>query len=314
MEPAVGTTDLAYRIKAGIFNRTLANRYEYQTNRNDTFMKELWKTLTAPFSRHAEWWNDYLTEISVIIVSLGITYYGDSLMQDYQDGQEDLEAMKMIRRELVSDLDELRQIQAYSLKEIRFSESLGQALLEKKLPAEDSVKTYYNQHRLYYYWFLKTNAFEMLRESSSMQRLDKQLLTQLFGCYEQLEVMKDIEKRYREEKFTRIVQFTDALEGEPHAETTLRQWQQIERDGKFRRFLLTLLPMLAKSSLSVNLSTQQYIEDMLQTLDKAYPSARDDEEAGDKDDTGTSGDKEEADHPGKLGESARGATGRRTEE
>lgn len=242
-------------------------------------MKELWKTITAPFSRHAGWWNDYLTEISVIIIGLGITYYGDSLMQDYQDGQEDLEAIRMIRRELVSDLNELRQIQAYSLKEIRFSESLKQVLLENRVMEEDSVKTFYNQHRLYYYWFLKTNAFEMLRESSSMQRLDKQLLTQLFGCYEQLEVMKDIEKRYREEKFTRIVQFTDALEGEPHAETTLRQWQQIGRDGRFRRFLLTLLPMLAKSSLSVNLSTQQFIKEMLQAIDEAYPSALSDEGA-----------------------------------
>ncbi len=241
-------------------------------------MKELWKKITAPLSNHAEWWSDYLTEISVIILGLGITYYGDSLMQDYQDGQEDEEAMKMIRRELVTDLKELEQIRAYSLKEIGFSDALKQHLLENRPLEEDSVQTYYNQHRLCYYWFLKANAFDMLRASSSLQRIDKQLLTQLFECYDQLTVIKEIEQQYRQEKFERIAQFTDVLGVEPHAETTLGQWRQIDRDGRFRRYLLTLLPMMAKSSLTANQVAVQLIEDTLQTLDEAYPSAREEEE------------------------------------
>lgn len=233
-------------------------------------MNEIWQKITTPFRAHAEWWNDYLTEISVIIISLAATYYGDSLVESYMEKQEDEEAIGMVRHELTANLTELRQIEAFYRKEIAFSDALKQALLRKALPAEDSIRTYYNQHRLYYYWFLKDNAFSMLRESGSMARLDKPLLMQLFECYEQIEVVKDMEKRYREEKFAHLMHYIDGLGIEPNAETASGQWQQIDRNPAFRQYLFTLLPMLAKSSLGINLSAQELIEKMISTIDEAF--------------------------------------------
>lgn len=163
-------------------------------------METLWKKVKEKFIRHAEWWNNYLTEMSVLIISLGATYYGDSLIESYMETQEDREAMGMIRTELASNLKELKDIDDYYLKEIRFSESFTSKLkMKKKIPA-DSLLEFSDQHRIYYYWFLKDNAFDMLRESGSMQRIDKALLTKLFECYEQLEVVKDMGVRYREER------------------------------------------------------------------------------------------------------------------
>lgn len=239
-------------------------------------MNEIWQKITTPFRAHAEWWNDYLTEISVIIISLAATYYGDSLVQSYMEKQEDEEAIAMVRHELTANLTELREIEAFYRKEIAFSETLKHALLQKALPPEDSIRTYYNQHRLYYYWFLKDNAFSMLRESGSLARLDKPLLMQLFECYEQIEVVKDMEKRYREEKFAHLTHYIDGLGIEPNAETASGQWRQIDRNTAFRQYLFTLLPMLAKSSLGINLQAQELIEKMISTIDEAFarePSA-----------------------------------------
>ena len=36
-------------------------------------MKELLGKITGVFTNHAEWWNDYLTEMSVLVISLGAT-------------------------------------------------------------------------------------------------------------------------------------------------------------------------------------------------------------------------------------------------
>lgn len=234
-------------------------------------MNEVWQKITTPFRAHAEWWNDYLTEISVIIISLAATYYGDSLVESYMEKLEDKEAIGMVRHELTANLAELREIEAFYRKEIAFSDELKKALLIKTRPEEDSIRSYYNQHRLYYYWFLKDNAFSMLRESGSLSRLDKPLLMQLFECYEQIEVVKDMEKRYREEKFAHLTHYIDGLGIEPNAESTRGQWEQIDRHPAFRQYLFTLLPMLAKSSLGINLRAQELIGNMLFTIDEAFP-------------------------------------------
>lgn len=244
-------------------------------------MQGLWKKITEPFRKHSEWWNNYLTELSVFVISLGATYYADSLVESYMEKQEDREAVNMVRNELISNLSELESIETYYRKEILLSETLRKFLAESgdtesddATPSdvnEDSIKVFYNQHRLFYYWFLKDNAFNMIRESGTMQRMDKALLTELFECYEQLEVVKDMGLRYREERISELLLLTDALPDGKHAETTIGQWKQIAENRKFCRYLLTSLPMMAKSALSISTNAEQLVEKILDAIDKQYP-------------------------------------------
>lgn len=237
-------------------------------------MEKLWKNITEPFRKHREWWNNYLTELSVFVISLGVTYYADSLVENCMQKQEDWEAIRMVRNELLANLKELGNIEEYYRKEVLLSETLRNFLKQGQagIVKEDSIQCFYNQHRLYYYWFLKNNAFDMVRESGTMQRMDKTLLTELFECYEQLEVVKDMGARYREERISELLLLTDALPDGRHAETTLGQWEQIRRNKRFRHYLLTSLPVMAKSALSVNLNARQLVADMLKAVDKRYPA------------------------------------------
>lgn len=234
-------------------------------------METLWKKVKEKFIRHAEWWNNYLTEMSVLIISLGATYYGDSLIESYMETQEDREAMGMIRTELASNLKELKDIDDYYLKEIRFSESFTSKLkMKKKIPA-DSLLEFSDQHRIYYYWFLKDNAFDMLRESGSMQRIDKALLTKLFECYEQLEVVKDMGVRYREERINQLAAFTNELPEVVNFETVEEQWKQIGLHKKFRQYLMVTLPLMAKSTVAIERNAVVLVEETLEEIDPWLP-------------------------------------------
>lgn len=275
MDCGAGSMDLAYTVVYLIF----ANNNSISPRLN--IMQGLWKKITEQFRKHSEWWNNYLTELSVFVINLGATYYADSLVESYMEKQEDREAVNMVRNELMSNLSELESIETYYRKEILLSETLrkflaesGDAESDDAAPSdvnEDSIKLFYNQHRLFYYWFLKDNAFNMIRESGTMQRMDKALLTELFECYEQLEVVKDMGLRYREERISELLLLTDALPDGKHAETTIGQWKQIAENGKFCRYLLTSLPMMAKSALSISTNAEQLVEKMLDAIDKQFP-------------------------------------------
>lgn len=275
MDCGADSMDLAYTVVHLIFAKNNSiSPHLY-------IMQGLWKKITEPFRKHSEWWNNYLTELSVFVISLGITYYADSLVESYMEKQEDHEAVNMVRNELMSNLSELESIETYYRKEIQLSETLrkflaesGDAESDDAAPSdvnEDSLKVFYNQHRLFYYWFLKDNAFNMIRESGTMQRMDKALLTELFECYEQLEVVKDMGLRYREERISELLLLTDALPDGKHAENTIGQWKQIAENGKFCRYLLTSLPMMAKSALSISTNAEQLVEKMLDAINKQYP-------------------------------------------
>lgn len=234
-------------------------------------IKRTWKKIKEPFVKHAPWWNNYLTEISVLIISIGATYYGDSLIQSHLEKQEDKEAMAMVRNELISNLKELADIETYYLKEIKFSNALVCDLIRNQTVPEDSVQEFYNQHRLYYYWFLKNNAFDMVRESGTMQRIDKTLLTKLFECYQQLEVVKDMGVRYREERFSWLSEFTINLPDGTHATTVRGQWKQINQNKKFRQYLTVSLPLMAKSALAIEMNATALVQETLQQIDRLYP-------------------------------------------
>lgn len=215
---------------------------------------------------------EYLRETSVIILGLCITYYGDSLVSDYMDRQEDREAMHMVQEELEYNLRELGNMQSYYRTDIQMSETLRR-YLDGTLKGciEDSITTFHNQHRLYHYWTLKDHAFKMVRESATMQRMDKEMLTHLFECYEYLDVVENMGATYREKRFEELLSFISLnLKEAPFATTTVGQWEQIRQDEKFVHYLTSLLPMLAKSTLSVSLYASELVTGTLSTVKEEY--------------------------------------------
>lgn len=234
-------------------------------------MKRLWKKIKEKFMKHSEWWNNYLTEMSVLVISLAATYYGDSLIESYMEKQEDRKATLMIRHELVSNLKELGEIEAYYLAEIKFSETLSDKVIRNKSISPDTIRLYYNQHRLYYYWFLKNNAFDMVRESGAMQRIDKSLLTKFFECYEQLEVVRDMNVRYREERISRLAEYTTDLPEGIHAKTVEEQWKQISSHKKFRQYLTITVPLMAKSTIAIERNAVLLVQETIGKIDSIYP-------------------------------------------
>lgn len=234
-------------------------------------MKRLLEKIKEKFTKHSEWWINYLTEMSVVVISLGATYYGDSLIENYMEKQEDRKAILMIRYELVSNLKELEDIDRYYQEEIKFSEALTDKLMRKKRISTDSIQNFQNQHRLYYYWFLKNNAFDMVRESGAIQRVDKTLLMKLFECYEQLEVVKDMGVRYREERIKRLAEFTTDLPEGLHAVTVTEQWKQIDRHKIFRQYLMITIPLMAKSTLAIERNAALLVQKTMEEIDRFYP-------------------------------------------
>lgn len=80
-----------------------------------------------------------------------------------------------------------------------------------------------------------------------------------------------METYYRETRISELLLLTAALPGGQHAATTIGQWKQIKRNKRFCRYLLTSLPMMAKSALSINLNARQLVKDMLEAIAKQYP-------------------------------------------
>lgn len=235
-------------------------------------MKRGWNKIKEKFAKHAGWWSNYLTEMSILIISLGTTYYADSLIENYMEKQEDRKVILMIKNELVFNLKELEDIEGYYLKEIEFSKALTDKLIRKKKIPADSIGKFHNQHRLYYYWFLKSNAFDMVRESGAMQRINKSLLTKLFECYEQLEVVKDMGVRYREERINKLDEFAADFPEGINSLTVIEQWGQINRHKRFRRYLMITLSLRAKSAIAVEINATTLVQATIKEIDRLYPS------------------------------------------
>ena len=243
-------------------------------------MNSTWTKIKKRIHNHLVWLKDYLREISVIIIGLCITYYGDSLMNSYTERKEDKEAIKMVQEELASNISELNKMQKYYQADILLSESFKSGIsVGLNNVKEDSIKKFKNQHRLYHYWTLKGHAFKMVCESSTMQRIDKVLLTKMFECYEYMEVVEKMGESYREKRFNELLQFFNQfpVDGQNNG-TVLEQWKQINANKQFRNYIMVVLPMFSKSSLSVCKIADGIVRDTQNAIKKAYPDINADTE------------------------------------
>ena len=189
-----------------------------------------------------------MTEMSILVISLAATFYGENLIEGYNEAQEDKQTMEMVVNELEYNVKELADMKELYDAELNFSEVLKKVLVQHVELPQDSIETYLDFHRMYYYVGLKTNAFDIIKVAGTMKRMeDKELLVQLFECYELLDILKELDVHFREARREMSVAFTSRLPGGEHGGTVCEQWQQIDKDISFKRFLIYTSPSLARA-------------------------------------------------------------------
>lgn len=201
-------------------------------------MKKIWQKGCEFFSKHIQWWQDYITEISVVIISIAATFYGENVISGYQEHQEDRRVMQMVLNELRENEQELESLQKRCSNDIRFS-SLLHSYLEQGdslnlLP--DTLEKYQRYHYLYPQWIFKQNAFDVIKGSGVMQRVDdKELLILIFDCYDQIALVRQMGDHFKDERFAMIMNYTSIM-----PTTTLTgtlQWKQIASYPPFLNYL-----------------------------------------------------------------------------
>jgi len=236
-------------------------------------MSKLLSRVAEKFKKNASWFKDYLTEISVVVISIAITFYGDGLIEDYNNKQEDKEMIEMVKNELESNLSEISKMQIYYQKEFELGSHLKKYFQAKQTFTNDSLERFYDEHRLFKYWFTKKNAFDIIRVSGTVQRLDKSLLMLLFESYDQLNVTNNLGDRYREQRISLLLDFAGKLPNGQHGENTLEQWEQIGAHTEFKQYMCNTMPLLSITALDASNKAIQLIEDTLKKIKEKYPES-----------------------------------------
>lgn len=234
-------------------------------------MGKLWNNLIVKFKKHSSWIKEYLTEISVVVISIAITFYGDGLIERYNNKQEDREMMEMVRLELEANVNELMKVVTFYQKDYEMGTDLSDYLAGRETVPVDSLEKHFDQHRNFVYWFFKNNAFDILRVSGTMQRTDKELLMLLLESYEQLGVVKSLDERYMNQKSTHILNFRYSLPDGKYGETIIEQWEQLRQNEEYKRFLCNTMPLLSVSILQACERALHVIKSTLDGIDDKYP-------------------------------------------
>lgn len=211
-------------------------------------MAKLLERIGKQFKNHAEWWSDYMTEMSILVISLAATFYGENLIESYNEAREDYDTMALVVDELEYNEETLAVVEEHYALEKQFAGVLNRALNHHEVFPRDTLDKYLDFHYDIYYYFWKNNAFDLIKLSGTMQRIDnKDLSLQLFVCYEWLEVVKEMDANFREERKAKRADFLGGLKNGMHAETTAGQWEQINENKIFKRYLLYSMPSTAKT-------------------------------------------------------------------
>lgn len=234
-------------------------------------MARLLEKIKTRAAQHAEWWKDYMTEMSILVISLAATFYGESLIQDYQDAQEDHQTMGMVVNELEYNAKTLEFVEEQYEMEQQFSAVLNRALMRNETFPQDTLDKYLDFHYDVYYNLWKHNAFDLIKLSGTMQRVeDKELSLHLFECYELLDVVKEMDAGFREERKKQRSGFIAELKDGVHASTTAGQWKQINEDIAFKHYLLYSMPSAAKTIQGNARIAREAVDNLITMIKKNY--------------------------------------------
>jgi len=223
-------------------------------------------------SAQTEWIKDYARETSIIILGLCITYYGDSLVDGYKEKQDDIESMRMIYQELREGIDQMQTIRKYYQYEGEMASLiLGNHSSGFKDIREDSVSIYYNQIRMFHIWSYEGYAFNILRNSTSMQRIDRKLLLKLFNCYDYIETLEALNADYKDQRLEQLLKYRAKVRN--IETTTIGQWRQCCTYTPFFEYLTQTVPLLSQISLSTCTYAITLTEQTLEMIADQYPEA-----------------------------------------
>lgn len=109
------------------------------------------KGVWSLFTDHVEWWQNYLTEISVLVVGLGLTYWADAQWDRMEQEVQDGELLQMVAEELDANLTEMEHMEEYYRKEIDFTVWLARSALgitgAAHKAADELLRKIENRHR-----------------------------------------------------------------------------------------------------------------------------------------------------------------------
>ena len=229
-------------------------------------MARLLEKIGTQLKKHADWWAEYMTEMSILVISLAATFYGENLIESYNETQEDKNTMELVVQELNYDMEVLTAMKKQYEDEINFSKTLNSVLVQQVVLPQDSLDTYKNFHRISYFWALKLSAFDFVKVSGAMQRVeDKELVVQLFECYELMNIIKELNNRFIEERRANLATFSSHLTANGHGNTAREQWEQINQDTSYKYYLLYTLGSAAKN---VNTQIIGVMENISKTIQK----------------------------------------------
>ena len=234
-------------------------------------MALLLNKISNKIRNHAEWWTDYMTEMSILVISLAATFYGESLIEGYNEAKDDKATMEMVVEELEYNLTVLAEMEQQYVAELDFANILKRALVQHESFSQDTLDTYKNFHRMYYYTALKMNAFDYTKVSGVMQRVeDKQLVVRLYECYELLDILKQLHVDFREERRVKLSAFVAGLVDGEHGATTREQWRQIDEDSHFKHYLLYSGPSLIRSIIAQIRVLHENINETILSIKAGY--------------------------------------------
>lgn len=226
------------------------------------------------FRGHKEWWADYMTEISILIISLAATFYGENLISNYMDAQDDKETVGIVVNEIRENLSELNDLEQYYDNNIHFSSLLRRYLSKKETISADTLNLFYNHHRRGIMCYFKDNAFNMMKNSGFMLRIDdKELLSKIFETYDRMYQLKGMDEYFKQEHTAACNLFLSELDEDEDMSTTVKQWKKIGENKKFRQYLFVAYPTMCKSRKAVCTLAKKLMEDIVIQLEQAYPQA-----------------------------------------
>lgn len=234
-------------------------------------MGRLLERIGKQFKNHADWWADYMTEISILVISLAATFYGENLIESYNEAREDNQTMALVVEELEYNEKTLAIVEEQYALEKQFAAVLNRALVHHETFPADTLDKYKDFHYDIYYNIWKRNAFDLIKLSGTMQRIeDKQLSLQLFVCYELLDVVKEMDVNFREERKKRRSDFLAGLKDGMHAPATAGQWKQVDEDETFKRYLLYSIPPTAKTINERAREARALVDETIGMIKKEY--------------------------------------------
>lgn len=234
-------------------------------------MARLLEKIRTKIVSHTDWWKDYMTEMSILVISLAATFYAENLIQSYQEAQDDNHIMAVVVNELEADINEMSEMLVYYQTHKRFAQVLNQKLVKHEFVAVDTMQLYNNYHRLLYYWTLKKNALDMMKESGTMQRMEnRELLAQIIEAYEWIGIVKKMDSQFLDDKKVQIIDFVSHIKEGAPAEKVIEQWNQIEQHLAFKRYLIYASPLQSNAIINQLEECKGWIQRTIELIKQDY--------------------------------------------